>query len=424
MSDPIIPTKNFISPDSAESTTASHSAAIESLDADSSDDEIISVVKEIQGMRNPDVCLVARLAERLAASGKQLPVNGGMTADVASTGGPSSLSTLLSPLHLRLWGAIVPKLGVPGRPAGGIDCLAQIPGYEASLDRQRLVSVLDRCGYAHFLADREMAPLDGRMFRLRQRIGAQDVPALVTASLLSKKLAVGVRNAGLDIRVAPWGNFGKSWAAARSNAAMFVCAATRLGISARPVLTDARFPYQPFLGRAESLMALNRIFLGDAKGDLASHADLCQILAAAAMRECASLPSHSGEALRGVFYANLEAQGADPRSFERIVETTAAAHRFAVRAKRSGFFCVSLSDVRNIFVDIQGEKTAPDIPFPDPVGAVLFKRAGDWVNTGEQIASVRADDATWRRYGERISDILTKVSEVPAGNGFEGIDNG
>ncbi len=61
-----------------------------------------------------------------------------LVADVASTGGPSSLSTLLSPLFLRAGGAVVPKLGVPGRPAGGIDCLAQIPGYRTELSAQEV----------------------------------------------------------------------------------------------------------------------------------------------------------------------------------------------------------------------------------------------------------------------------------------------
>ena len=72
---------------------------------------------------------IAHLANKLAASGillKQLPDNG---LDIASTGGPSSLSTLLTPLFLRHMNRSVPKLSVSGRPARGIDVLATIPGY-------------------------------------------------------------------------------------------------------------------------------------------------------------------------------------------------------------------------------------------------------------------------------------------------------
>lgn len=399
-------------------------ALLSSLSANSGDAEIISAIRCVQGMPEPDAGIVARLAEILAASGTRLQPQGGITADVASTGGPSSLSTLLSPLYLRAWGAVVPKLGVPGRPAGGIDCLAQIPGYLASLDRQRLVTVLDSCGYAHFLADGEMAPLDGRMFRLRQQVGAQDVPALVAASLLSKKLAVGVQNAGLDIRVAPWGNFGKTWDEARANAGLYCDAARSLGISPHPVLTDARLPYQPFLGRAESLVALDRIFRGTAEGDLASHADLCRSLAAAAMSDHAPLAPTSGQTLREIFNANLEAQGADPEAFVQVVNATVSGHRFALRASKGGFYRVSLSAVRDLFVEIQRSRSGPGAPFPDPIGAQLLRRAGEWVDAGDQVASVRADNAVWQEYGERIAGTLADTALIPVGAGFEGVDNG
>jgi len=70
---------------------------------------------------------LASLATLLAQSGRirSSPVHS-ETADIASTGGPSSLATLLSPLYLRSFGYCVPKLGVAGRPAGGIDVMAQL----------------------------------------------------------------------------------------------------------------------------------------------------------------------------------------------------------------------------------------------------------------------------------------------------------
>ena len=149
-----------------------------------------------------------RLAVALAESGTRLVLpEGRTTADVASTGGPASLSTLLCPLYLRDLGFVVPKLGVPGRPAGGIDVLAQVPGYQVELDATEMFRVLDRCGYAHFLAGPEFAPLDAALFRYRQKAGAQNVTALAVASILAKKIACGLNLAGLDVRVAPHGEF-------------------------------------------------------------------------------------------------------------------------------------------------------------------------------------------------------------------------
>ena len=105
-------------------------------------------------------------------------------------------------------------------------------------------SILRSGGYAHSLASENLAPLDARMFRLRQETGAQGVPVLVTASLLVKKLAVGAKYVCLDIRIAPHGNFGIDWASASRNARLFLEAANLLGINAFSVLADALWARQ------------------------------------------------------------------------------------------------------------------------------------------------------------------------------------
>lgn len=155
---------------------------------------------------------LAHLATHLARSGESLQApDSTHAADIPSTGGPSSLSTLLCPLYLRSMGYVVPKIGVPGRPAGGVDVLAQIPGYRADLTSLEAEKLLRETGYVHLLAADSFAPLDAHLFFLRKRLGAVNVPSLAVASLLSKKLVAGVSVVGLDVRVAPHGNFGPSF---------------------------------------------------------------------------------------------------------------------------------------------------------------------------------------------------------------------
>ena len=98
----------------------------------SDDKDIARLVRHVS-RNNLEPHEVASLATKLADSGSSLPASAKATADIPSTGGPSSLSTLVCPLFLRLKGFVVPKLAVPGRPAGGIDVLATIPGYETDL---------------------------------------------------------------------------------------------------------------------------------------------------------------------------------------------------------------------------------------------------------------------------------------------------
>ena len=368
------------------------------VDSNSSDDELLGYLERVAEEQPRDARTAAAFARVLAESGEHFTLPLGRTADVASTGGPSSLSTLICPLYLRAGGFHVPKLGVPGRPAGGVDCLAQIPGYITELSNADLFRVMERCGYAHFTASGRFAPLDARVFRLRQLHDLQEVPTLVAASLLSKKLAVGVATAGLDIRVAPHGNFGRDFEDARLNAAMYEEAASMLGIEGRPVLTDGRSPYQPYIGRSEALAALAALFGGSLDPWLEEHFRLCRTLsAAAAPSDAARIATVTPQDLQATFLANLVAQGAREDGFQEAAARVHHGHTTEIVADRHGVACVSLGEVREALVAAQAAQVGVH-PYPDPAGVILRQRPGDHVRCGDTLATVRVDAPRAREY--------------------------
>lgn len=360
---------------------------------DSSDAEIADFLSDVAQLAPRDAEVAAKLAVVLAESGSRFRRPNADTADVASTGGPSSLSTLLCPLFLRVGGLEVPKLGVPGRPAGGIDCLAQIAGYKTELDDSALDAVMNRAGYAHFLSSGRFAPLDARVFKLRQEHGFQEIPTLVAASLLSKKIAVGLTTAGLDVRVAGHGNFGRSMDEAEENAQMFARAAELVGIVGRPVLTDGSSPYQPYIGRNEALAALADVFSGVASPWLLEHRETCRRLsiAAAPADKAPLIQAAEGAALRGAFMDNLAAQGADEAAFDDAVRKAHSGPRIQILADGDGRVSVSLEAIRRCLVVAQAIVSDAGPIFPDPAGVILLKRPGDVAHKGEAVASVRVD---------------------------------
>ncbi|WP_157642388.1 hypothetical protein [Burkholderia ubonensis] len=378
------------------------------IDSQSSDEEIVDFLADVSQRKRKDPLLAAEFAEVLANSGTKLVRTIAQTADVASTGGPASLSTLLCPLFLCAAGLVVPKLGVPGRPAGGIDCLAQIAGYRTSLSDSELEAALSDGGYAHFLASGRYAPLDARVFKLRQLYGFQEIPTLVAASLLSKKLAVGVTTAGLDIRVAPHGNFGRTMAEAMENADLFVQAAKLLGLIGRPVLTDGNMPYQPYIGRSEALVALADIFAGTAGSWLQEHVETCRrlSLAAAPAEYAPMVEAVRTEDLYQVFSTNIFAQGADEEAFIALVKKVRGAVQFEICADRDGEVEVSLEGIRRSLVEAQS--TAPNVgrEFPDPAGVILQKKPGEFVLRGDVLATVRVNVESMRDY---LCEALSKT---------------
>lgn len=366
---------------------------------------------------------LAYLASLLAGSGRTRPrACNATTADVPSSGGPSSLTTLLCPLHLRALGFVVPKLGVPGRPAGGIDVMAQIPGYRATFTGAEFNSILAKVGYAHCLAQDDLASLDARFFDFRQSVGAQSMTELAIASILAKKLALGVKHVALDVRVAAHGNFGTTWAIARENAKRFCRVSRLIGIHSVCVLTDGSVPCQPFLGRGESLWALHDVFEGTACPLLNAHANLCFRVAAAAVGGCTdSQPGRTR--LKTVFSEHVVAQGSDYFSFEKKVDQVRRSSRFAVLAQQEGFLKIDLGALRSILVDIQTRSRSKG-SFPDPCGLILRLPAGAYVWRGDVVASARMPHADWRTYRDRLAEAFGRAQSAGAGRFYEEVHHG
>ena len=363
---------------------------------------------------------IAYLATTLGNSGRPFSIPGSQsTADIASTGAPSSLSTLLGPLYLRALGCRVPKLGVPGRPAGGVDVLAQLPGYRVNLAADEVMVCIERCGYAHFLANEEHAPLDAQLFRFRQESGTQSIPDLAIASLLSKKIAVGLQRAGLDVRVAPHGNFGATWDEARQNAWRFQRVAALIGIDAVCFLTDARFPYQPFVGRGESLVALSEIFTGTREQSLADHAKLCFVMACGTVdRPDVDLQGKTTAAEKH-FYDNLIAQGSSREAFDEYVAKVRSSHRFQFFAKDHGFVRVRLDRLRDLVLRFQSARAGSSAVFPDGMGMVLCRLPGDLVRPGDLLATIRVAEEQWRSVELELDAVVSTADALETSVGFE-----
>jgi pyrimidine-nucleoside phosphorylase len=342
-----------------------------------------------------DVPHLARLTRILADSGERLGPPSPDVVDIASSGGPGSLSTLLAPLYARALGVRVAKIAVPGRPAGGLDVLASLPGYHAEVDAASARRVLDSCSYVHVAAGRAFCPLDANYFAWRQANGAQAIPNLAIASLLAKKLAAGVGRVVLDIRVGAHGNFGTTLSEARSNAHRLIAVAAELGIRAICVLTTSSGATQPWIGRGEALVALATVLTGTADGTLSVHAGHCAEMARLAVDspDAAGDPAALAAAATEAHEAMLAAHGADPRSFWSRQRTIASARRQPVIADRTGLAQIDLGALRRVLVERQRmAEPLNGACFPDPAGVKLELGDGATVHAGMHLARVRDDD--------------------------------
>ena len=163
----------------------------------------------------------------------------GPVVDKHSTGGiGDKVSLILVPLIAAI-GGYVPMISGRGlgHTGGTLDKLESIPGYRTRLDLDRFQDVVRRQGCAIVGQTAELAPADGRLYAIRDVTATVDIRPMIVASILSKKLAAGLRGLVMDVKVGS-GAFLPSIDDARALARDLVRVAAGAGLPCRALLTD------------------------------------------------------------------------------------------------------------------------------------------------------------------------------------------
>jgi thymidine phosphorylase len=159
--------------------------------------------------------------------------------DKHSTGGVGDkLSLMLAPM-LAACGAVVPMISGRGlgHTGGTLDKLEALPGYRVAVEPAEFERVLREAGCAIVGAGPQLAPADRRLYALRDVTATVESVPLITASILSKKLAAGLDALVLDVKCGR-GAFAPTPAAARALAESLVRVGTAAGLPTRALITD------------------------------------------------------------------------------------------------------------------------------------------------------------------------------------------
>jgi thymidine phosphorylase len=327
----------------------------------------------------------------------------GPVVDKHSTGGiGDKVSLILAPL-LAACGAFVPMLSGRGlgHTGGTLDKLAAIPGYRSNIDRARFAAVVREAGCAIIGATDDLAPADRRLYAIRDVTATVESLPLITASILSKKLAGGPQALVLDVKAGA-GALMPDTASARTLAQMLVTVARGAGTPTTALITDMDQTLGHSAGNALEVAEALECLAGARRDPrlievvlaLASEAlllaDLAPDLAAARQRATARLAD--GRAAE--HFARMVACLGGPADVFARADLPRAPQVVSVHAARDGF--VAAIDGRAIglaLIALGGGRTRADQVIDPRVGFSEMAGLGARVDAARPIALVHASDA-------------------------------
>lgn len=209
----------------------------------------------LNGMSDPDrVALTLAMRDSGDVMRWDLPAP---AIDKHSTGGVGDCVSLLLAPALAAMGACVPMVSGRGlgHTGGTLDKLESIPGLKTEVSDARFHEIVERVGCAIVSASGSIAPADKRLYAIRDVTGTVESIDLITASILSKKLAAGLEALVLDVKCGS-GAFMTTVEEARALAQSLVTTANGAGCKTSALITDMNQPLCPSLGNALEIMAV------------------------------------------------------------------------------------------------------------------------------------------------------------------------
>ncbi len=351
--------------------------------------------------------------------------------DKHSTGGVGDkLSLMLAPM-LAACGAVVPMISGRGlgHTGGTLDKLEALPGYRVQVEPDEFARVLHAAGCAIVSAGPQLAPADRRLYALRDVTATVESVPLITASILSKKLAAGLDALVLDVKCGA-GAFAPTPATAQALAESLVRVGTAAGLPTRALITDQDAVLGHTAGNAlEVREALD--FLTGRDGGAAHDTEPVQravtLALGAQLLVLAGLAADEAAATAALQRAL--ASGAAAEHFARMVRAlggpadvlndaqlpTAPVQR-AVPAPRAGV--VASQDTRALglaVVALGGGRLRPGDAVDPRVGLAAVRPRGHRVAAGEPLAVVHAaDEAAAEQAVRAVQAAFTLADAAPA----------
>lgn len=359
----------------------------------------------------------AALTSAMLHSGKVIDLSAikGIKVDKHSTGGVGDKTSLIIAPIAAAAGVPVPMISGRGlgHTGGTLDKLESIPGFNTSLSLADYKRVLKKCNAVLIGQTKEIAPADKAIYALRDVTATVESIPLITASIMSKKLAEGIDALVLDVKTGS-GAFMREYKDSVALAESLADTAARFGKKVMAYITDMNQPLGGYIGNwfevYESLMVLQgyyspgltelsielagaMIYLGGKAGDIED------------AKYIATQMITSGKAMDS-FLALVKMQGGDVNMLKNPEKYPKAKQSAEFTAPAAGYVNYDCYQMGMTALETgAGRLTKEDIINPS-AGIIVTKLRGDKVKKGEVLASLYTGDK------QKLNNALKRIGSA------------
>ena len=375
---------------------------------------------------------LADLTRGMRFSGETFDASGlkTFTVDKHSTGGVGDKSSLLiAPVLAAAGMEGAPSISVPmisgrslGHTGGTLDKLETIPGFDSQLSLARMGEVLRECHAALVGQTPRLVPADRILYGMRDHTGTVESPFLICASIMSKKLAEDLNGLVLDVKVGS-GAFMPTYERSKFLAELMVSTGEAAGTRTAALLTTMDEPMGRFSGNWVEVWECVDVMKGVRHAMSADLIELSNALSGwmlffagkvGSPEDGARLADEilwSGAAYRA-WLKIVEAQGGDVRVFD----DPGAFHRpkatRVLRASRAGYLAdMDCKEVGWAVQRLGAGRARPGDPVSAHAGTESHAKLGDWVEAGQAVFTLFAEDEALIEEPYRMMEATVKIAD-------------
>jgi pyrimidine-nucleoside phosphorylase len=347
---------------------------------------------------------ITALTEAMVHSGVKVDLSHlpGHKVDKHSTGGVGDKTSLILAPLAAACGVVVPMMSgrALGHTGGTLDKLEAIPGFRTGLLLGEFQRMLADVGVSMIGQTAEIAPADKKLYALRDVTSTVESIPLITASIMSKKIAEGIDALVLDVK-AGRGAFMKTTAQANLLAQALVQVGNSSGVRTEALLTSMDAPLGRDVGNALEVIESIETLKGRGPRDLE---DLSVRLAArmvvlAGLADSEKAETMVRQALTSgagleVFRKVIAWQGGDPRVIDDYGRLPTASRRHAVMAPGKGYVSdIDPMKIARAAMRLGAGRDRVEDKIDPAVGVRLRVSLGDRVEPGQPLAELHYNDS-------------------------------